>query len=66
MSLQRETELYCPFATVGSYCIVQDTKLSRFASQGPLQAAKDYARLHPLDFTTDRERELVFTHHPYG
>ena len=26
-----EAQLYCPFATQGSYCIVQDTKISRWA-----------------------------------
>jgi cephalosporin hydroxylase len=27
-----EAQLYCPYATQGSYCIVQDTKISRWGS----------------------------------
>jgi cephalosporin hydroxylase len=29
--VEREAQLYCPFATQGSYCIVEDTKISRCA-----------------------------------
>ncbi len=33
-ALQLEARAYCPLVTKGSYCIVQDTKLSRFAHIG--------------------------------
>jgi cephalosporin hydroxylase len=64
--LQKEAEAYCPFVTQGSYCIIQDTKLGRFATVGPLRAAKDYAAKYSSDFTTDRTVEPFYTQHAFG
>ncbi len=58
--------LYCAFVTPGSYCVLEDTKLSRYSANGPLEAAFKYTQRYPNDFVIDRERELIFTHHANG
>ncbi len=63
---QIEAEKYCPFTTVGSYCLIQDTKLSRFTTNGPLHAAKDYVTHYPHDFRAHRLIEPFYTQHAYG
>ncbi|PSC74099.1 sulfolipid synthase [Micractinium conductrix] len=61
----QETELYCPFASPGSYCIVQDTKMGRFNWMGPMAGMERFLAKHP-EFSSDRSRELYFTDHPRG
>jgi len=61
----KELEAYCPLVSVGSYCIVEDTKMSRWHSTGPLEAVKDFLKTHP-EFQVDRSRELLYTHHVMG
>lgn len=61
----KELELYCPLVTVGSYCIVEDTKMSRWHSDGPLGAVLEFVRRHP-EFEIDRSRELLYSHHASG
>jgi cephalosporin hydroxylase len=62
-----EMEAYCGLVSAGSFCIVQDTKLSRWtnADPGPLAAVRAFVGQHP-EFRVQRDRELLFTHHPYG
>ena len=31
-------ERYCPLVSVGCYCIIEDTKMSRWASSGPMES----------------------------
>ena len=47
-------ELYCPLVSVGCYCIVEDTKMSRWSSTGPHEAVQKFLKKHP-------EFELVST-----
>ncbi len=63
---QRESELYCPFVTKGSYCILQDTKLSRLSTNGPMQAVKDFVAKYPRDLQADRSKEPFHTQHASG
>ncbi|GFH07973.1 uncharacterized protein HaLaN_02865, partial [Haematococcus lacustris] len=56
---------YCQLVTAGSYCIVEDVKLSRWSSNGPLAAIRAFLAAHP-DFRSDRQRELLYTHHASG
>ncbi len=63
---QTEAELYCPFVTEGSYCIIQDTKLSRFSTNGPMKVAKDFVMQYPKDFVADRSKEPFYTQHASG
>jgi cephalosporin hydroxylase len=62
-----EMEAYCPLVSVGSFCIVEDTKLSRWTNSdpGPLASVQSFLAWH-AEFAVDRDRELLFTHHPYG
>lgn len=62
-----EMEAYCSLVSPGSYCVVEDTKLTRWgsANDGPLVAVKSFVGWHP-EFRVDRSRELLFTHHPFG
>uniref|UniRef100_A0A7R9VRG8 Rhamnosyl O-methyltransferase n=1 Tax=Chlamydomonas euryale TaxID=1486919 RepID=A0A7R9VRG8_9CHLO len=60
-----EMNLYCPMVSVGSYCIVEDTKMSRWSSTGPLEAVKEFLAHHP-EFQMDREREFLYSHHAMG
>ncbi|KAG2497012.1 hypothetical protein HYH03_005015 [Edaphochlamys debaryana] len=63
-----ECRAYCKFVTVGSYCIIQDTKLSRFhIDGGPTPALRTYMKGEGAAlFTVDRAREPFYTHHPGG
>ncbi|GAX77817.1 hypothetical protein CEUSTIGMA_g5260.t1 [Chlamydomonas eustigma] len=61
----KEMEKYCPLVTVGAYCIVEDTKMSRWHSTGPLMAVKAFLEKH-REFESDRSRELMYTHHSMG
>ena len=40
LPVQLEAAAFCPLVTIGSYCIVEDTKMSRWSSSGPLPAVK--------------------------
>ena len=40
-------ELYCPLVTPGCYCIVEDTKMSRWSSTGPQEAVLKFLKKHP-------------------
>ncbi|KAG1656016.1 hypothetical protein FOA52_005644 [Chlamydomonas sp. UWO 241] len=60
-----EMAVYCPLVSVGSYCIVEDTKMSRWASNGPLESVKKFLASHP-EFEMDRDRELLYSHHAMG
>ena len=44
-ALQKEMDAYCHLVTAGSYCIVEDTKMSRWSSDGPLTAVKTYMQV---------------------
>ena len=43
---QEEMEKYCVLVTPGSYCIVEDTKISRWASIGPHEAVQEFLLKH--------------------
>ncbi len=44
-----------------------DTKLSRYSSDGPLAAARDFVQESPEgEWLVDRDRELLFTQHAMG
>jgi cephalosporin hydroxylase len=62
-----EMEAYCGLVSPGSFCIIEDTKLTRWtnADAGPLESVRSFVSLHP-EFRVQRDRELLFTHHPYG
>mmetsp|Transcript_1095 Transcript_1095/g.2380 ORF Transcript_1095/g.2380 Transcript_1095/m.2380 type:complete len:513 (-) Transcript_1095:676-2214(-) len=60
-----ELDAYCPLVTVGSYCIVEDTKMSRWSADGPLSSVFTFMEKHP-EFEVDRSRELLYTHHVSG
>jgi cephalosporin hydroxylase len=67
--LQKEMTAYCPLVTLGSYCIVEDTKLSRWSSNSVLQTVKDWVQDGKKGggrFAIDRDRELLYTHHAFG
>jgi len=61
----QEMAAYCPLVSVGSYCIVEDVKLSRWAATGPLEAIQAFLEQNP-NWVSDRSRELLFTHHASG
>ncbi|KAG2493467.1 hypothetical protein HYH03_008284 [Edaphochlamys debaryana] len=63
-----ECKAYCKFVTPGSYCVVQDTKLSRYnADNGPAPAINTYMKgAGAALFTVDRAREPFYTQHPGG
>ncbi|KAG2449497.1 hypothetical protein HYH02_005641 [Chlamydomonas schloesseri] len=63
-----EAKHYCPLVTPGSYCIVEDTKLSRFSVvDGPTPAIARFLAAHPeLGFQVDRVREPFYTQHVGG
>ncbi len=42
LHVSHEMEKYCPLVSVGQYCIVEDTKMSRWSSTGPLEAVKNF------------------------
>ena len=60
--VEAELDAYCkPFVTPGSYCLVEDGKLSRMGAYGgPLQAVQKFLKANP-DFTADRSRELMWS-----
>ena len=60
-----ELEYYCPMVSVGCYCIVEDTKMSRWSSDGPMAAVKRFLETHP-EFVIDRSREHLYSHHTSG
>ena len=60
-----EMEYYCPMVSVGCYCIVEDTKMSRWSSDGPMEAVKRFIVIHP-EFVIDRSREHLYSHHTSG
>ncbi|KAL6754010.1 S-adenosyl-L-methionine-dependent methyltransferase [Haematococcus lacustris] len=64
-AVREEMDHYCQLVTAGSYCIVEDVKLSRWSSNGPLAAIRAFLAAHP-DFRSDRQRELLYTHHASG
>ncbi len=39
--------IYCPLVSVGCYCIVEDTKMSRWSSDGPLASVHKFLKKHP-------------------
>jgi cephalosporin hydroxylase len=47
LAFQEEMEAYCPLVSVGYYCIVEDTKMSRWSSTGPLEAVERFLAKHP-------------------
>ncbi len=49
-------EALCPLVSVGCYCIVEDTKMSRWSSDGPLASVHKFLKAHP-------EFELVSANH---
>eukprot|EP00955_Chlamydomonas_euryale_P057343 356731-Chlamydomonas_euryale.AAC.8 len=61
-----EMLLFCPLVSIGQYCIVEDTKMSRWHSTGPLEAVREFLNHHPGEFEVDRARELLYTHHSMG
>ncbi|GIL83173.1 hypothetical protein Vretifemale_11986 [Volvox reticuliferus] len=64
--VQLEAQAYCPLVTVGSYCIIEDTKLSRFSAVGgPIPGIQRFLERH-LDFIADRDREPFYTQHVGG
>ncbi|GFR52811.1 hypothetical protein Agub_g15433 [Astrephomene gubernaculifera] len=64
--VEMEASAYCPLVSPGSYCIVQDTKLSRFSSVGgPLPGIRKFLAKHP-EFSIDRDREPFYTQHVGG
>jgi cephalosporin hydroxylase len=62
-----EMESYCPLVSAGSFCVIEDTKLTRWTNSdpGPMASVQSFLAWHP-EFAVDRDRELLFTHHPYG
>ncbi|GLI59964.1 hypothetical protein VaNZ11_002019 [Volvox africanus] len=64
--VQLEAEAYCPLVTVGSYCIIEDTKLSRFSAVGGPTPGIERFLERNLDFIVDREREPFYTQHVGG
>jgi cephalosporin hydroxylase len=64
----QEMEAYCTLVTPGSYCIVEDTKISRFSGEhepGPSAAINKWLKNH-VNFLADKEQELFYTQHPGG
>ena len=59
-------DAFCPMVSVGMYCIVEDTKMSRWSTNGPLEAVKTFMTSHSHEFEMDRDRELLFSHHVMG
>ncbi|KAK3259394.1 hypothetical protein CYMTET_31606 [Cymbomonas tetramitiformis] len=58
----KEIELYSPLVTVGSYMIVQDTKLGE-----PMKAADEFVAKQKGAWRNDERREyLIFTQHRNG
>mmetsp|Transcript_1094 Transcript_1094/g.2379 ORF Transcript_1094/g.2379 Transcript_1094/m.2379 type:complete len:534 (-) Transcript_1094:633-2234(-) len=65
MHVTAEMDVFCPMVSVGCYCIVEDTKMSRWSSTGPLESVKKFLENHP-EFELDRSRELLYSHHAMG
>jgi cephalosporin hydroxylase len=70
--VRRELDLYTPFVTVGSYCLVQDGVIDvlsslRHVRPGPLPAIEDFLK-STNEFEVDEERcsRFIVTHHPKG
>jgi len=70
--VRRELELYAPFVTPGSYCLVQDGVIDTLPlysrhRPGPLAALEEFIREH-AEFEVDEERSSRFlvSHHPRG
>ena len=42
--LQAEMDIYCPLVSVGCYCIVEDTRMNRWSTGGPLEAVKAFLK----------------------
>eukprot|EP00887_Chlorella_sp_A99_P000455 scaffold17.g455.t1 len=63
-----ELEAYCVrFVTPGSYCVVEDTKLSRMSrAGGPLEAVRGFLGKHGDEWEPDRGRELMYSQHVMG
>lgn len=67
-TVARELELLAPLVTVGSYLIVEDTKLDHLEPNvaGPLAAIKEWLPLHP-EFEFARAREyIMYSQHISG
>ncbi|KAG2482706.1 hypothetical protein HYH03_018386 [Edaphochlamys debaryana] len=61
-----ECKAYCPLVNEGSYCIVEDTKLSRFSVVGgPTPSIRRFLN-DTRDFAVDRAREPFYTQHVGG
>lgn len=67
-TVTQELPLYCNMVTVGSYCIVEDTKMSRWTPRGgPLEAVEDFLKTEQgQNFASDRSRELLYSQHVKG
>ncbi|KAL6750792.1 cephalosporin hydroxylase-domain-containing protein [Haematococcus lacustris] len=66
-NVQEELDAFCLLVTPGSYCVVQDTKMSRWGNDGPLPAVKRFlGGTGSGHFIVDREREPFYTHHAQG
>jgi len=70
--VRSELDLYTPFVTAESYCLVQDgviDTLRAFAPDrpGPLRAIERFVRTHP-NFVVDHDRcnRFLISHHPAG
>ena len=58
----KEIAAYCPLVTVGSYCVVEDTKLG-----DPLRAANEFLARSKGVWENDAQREyLQFSQHKGG
>ena len=69
----KELEIYAPLVTVGSYVIVEDTKLDRMLGgdetgwYGPTRPVGRFLQAHPGQFRVDRSMEyLWYTQHVSG
>ncbi|KXZ54516.1 hypothetical protein GPECTOR_4g581 [Gonium pectorale] len=62
--VELEAKAYCPLVSEGSYCIVQDTKLSRFSAVGGPATAIQRFLESTNEFVVDRDREPFYTQHP--
>ena len=64
----KDLKNYADLCTVGSYMVVQDTKLDRFRRVNPINKAIDGFIAEDSRFIIDRELELFFfyTQHPKG
>jgi cephalosporin hydroxylase len=70
--VRRELELYTPFVTPESYCLVQDgvidrLRIFRSGRPGPLPAIQSFLRASPdFELDTRRTERFLITHHPAG